>query len=58
MSAKLLDTNYKPDTKLDKQDEKIAELSSKFSTYVYFLEKIIINERRLQLLTLQVKDNP
>ena len=31
--AKLLDTNYKRDEMLDKQDEKITELLSKFSTY-------------------------
>ena len=53
--TELLDTNYKQDAKLDKQDKKITELSSKLSTYEDLLEEISINKTQLQTLKLQVK---
>ena len=53
MIATLIDKNDKQ----DKQDEKFIELSSKLSTYEDRLEKMSINKKQLQNLTLQVKEN-
>ena len=50
-------TNDKKDAKLDKQDEKITYLSSKFSTYGYCLEKMSTNKTQLHPLKLQIKEN-
>ena len=49
MIAKLTDKS----SKIDKQEEQLAELSSKLSTYEVHMDKVIINQIQ-QSFTLQV----
>ena len=49
--AKFLGTYDKQDAKLDEQDEKITDLSSKFSTYEDHLERMILKNAATNLDT-------